>query len=188
MQPYRVLPCDLDQLGAFLFGPRWQTALAHALHRDPRLVRRWMAGDRQATRYSVLAIEELIRTTQVKRMRNCNATFLDMVAGQSNPAVRGRLLDPNFAGLRVDDEIRRAAIVVPITAVKESPSPYLDFAPHEHADCPRCSLFQAAKMSAKSHIRVASLAAVGAVAALVACVGNSFAAEVAVSLTWGFPL
>jgi hypothetical protein len=43
-------------------------------------------------------------------------------------------------------------------------------------------------MSAKSHIRVASLAAVGAVAALVACVGNSFAAEVAVSLTWGFPL
>jgi hypothetical protein len=193
MLPFRILPRDLDQLGSFLFGPRWQTALAHAIHRSPRLVRRWMAGERKPTRHSVLDIEELIRTTQDKRVRNCNAAFLHMVAGLSNPEERGRLLDPKFAGLRVaDDQIRRAAIVVPFAVEKQivAASPVLDFAPHDHPDCLRCELYRAATNSIKSQIRVALLVAGGAIAWFAAFVGNSFAADVPVSvaLTWGFPL
>ena len=34
---------DLAPLGIFLFGTRWQSALARAIHRSPRLVRRWVA-------------------------------------------------------------------------------------------------------------------------------------------------
>ena len=36
----------LEPLAIFLCGPRWQTALARRINRSPRLVRRWVAGDR----------------------------------------------------------------------------------------------------------------------------------------------
>jgi len=42
----RLLLTDLEPLAIFLCGPRWQTALARRINRSPRLVRRWVAGDR----------------------------------------------------------------------------------------------------------------------------------------------
>ena len=42
----RLLLADLEPLAVFLCGPRWQTALARRINRSPRLVRRWVAGDR----------------------------------------------------------------------------------------------------------------------------------------------
>ena len=42
----RLLLADLVPLAVFLFGARWQTALAGAVHRSPRMVRRWAADER----------------------------------------------------------------------------------------------------------------------------------------------
>ena len=42
----RLPLADLEPLAVFLCGPRWQTALARRINRSPRLVRRWVAGDR----------------------------------------------------------------------------------------------------------------------------------------------
>ena len=87
--PHRLEPSDLEQLGTYLFGPRWQTALAHAVHRDPRLVRRWLAGGRKVTRHSAMLVEAMVRETYAKRMRRPNADFLLMVAGQPAPHQSG---------------------------------------------------------------------------------------------------
>jgi len=153
--PHRLDPSDLEQLGTYLFGPRWQTALAHAVHRDPRLVRRWLAGGRKVTRHSAMLVEAMVRETYAKRMRRPNADFLLMVAGLGNAALRGRLLlDNHFEKNAVDDQLRRAAIVTPPAFVVPVPVavPVVDFAPHNVPACLSCPMYQhlAAKMSGKS--------------------------------------
>ena len=40
----RLPLCDLAPLAVFLCGARWQTALARLVRRDPRLIRRYVAG------------------------------------------------------------------------------------------------------------------------------------------------
>src|ERR1700751_2838274 len=97
MLPYTLPPSDLEQIGAYLFGPRWQSALAHAVHRDPRLVRRWLAGDRQATRHTAELIEALAKGKHAERLRRPNTDFLMMVAGLSNAARKIRLLDKDLS-------------------------------------------------------------------------------------------
>jgi|SRR6516162_2320117 hypothetical protein len=149
--PYTLPPHDLEQLGTYIFGPRWQTALGHALHRDPRLVRRWLAGDRHATRHASELIEALALGRHAERLRRPNTDFLLMVAGLSNGARKMRMLDNrHLSALQIEDQVRRAAIVVPAAAATVA-APTVDYAPHNVPSCVSCPMYlAAAKMSVKS--------------------------------------
>ena len=48
----RLPLADLEPLAVFRCGPRWQSALARRINCSPRLVRRWVAGDRPSARAS----------------------------------------------------------------------------------------------------------------------------------------
>jgi hypothetical protein len=143
----RLKACDLELVGHYLFGPRWQTALARALRRDPRLVRYWVASQRQVPRFAREQIERLLTQKHEQRMQRANAAFLHMVAGLSDGGVKERLLEVRLVGLRVDDQLRRAGLgLTPPPVVK----PPLDFAPHNMTACQCCPVYQVAKKSLKS--------------------------------------
>lgn len=122
----RLQPDDLELLGIYLFGPRWQSALARAIHRDPRLVRRWKGAQRQVSRSASTLIEALCRDKHEARMRRTNTSFLLMVASLEDPELKGRLLGMDLAEVLVDDRLRRAAILPAVVTV-------IDFAPHNRA-------------------------------------------------------
>lgn len=41
-----MTPAALEEHATLLLGNRWQAPLARLLDKDPRLIRRWVAGDR----------------------------------------------------------------------------------------------------------------------------------------------
>jgi hypothetical protein len=88
----RLLACDLEILGIFLFGPRWQCPLARAIHRDDRLVRRWLAEERPVSIAASRLIETLARDKHGEQMRRLRASYLNMIESLSDTAIRGRLL------------------------------------------------------------------------------------------------
>jgi hypothetical protein len=55
----RLTAGDLETLGTFLFGPRWQSALARAIHYNPRQVRRSVAGETAVSIHATRLIEAL---------------------------------------------------------------------------------------------------------------------------------
>jgi len=106
----RLAADDLETLGVFLFGPRWQTPLARALHCNARLVRFWVAQARPISRNASKQIEQLVRHKHSEQMPRLRGFYLEMVAGLSGTAIRGRLMTIDLASLRLDDELRRAAL------------------------------------------------------------------------------
>jgi hypothetical protein len=109
----RLAAGDLETLGTFLFGPRWQTALARAIDRSDRQVRRWVAGERPVSIEASRRIEELVRAKHGQQMRVLRATFLDMIGSLADTEMRGRLMAMDLDELRVDDQLRRAALPTP---------------------------------------------------------------------------
>ena len=95
----RLPLCDLAPLAVFLFSHPWQTRLAHAVHRDPRLVRRWVAGECPISAVVSERIEQLVRDKHSDQMRWTRA-------GLSDTAIRGRLLAMDLSELQVDDQLR----------------------------------------------------------------------------------
>src|SRR5205807_2306339 len=92
---------------------RWQCALARAIHRDDRLVRCWVAEDRPVSLAASRLIETLTRDKHSDQMRRLRAWYLDMIAGLSATELRGRLLAMDLGALRIDDQLRRAALPLP---------------------------------------------------------------------------
>jgi hypothetical protein len=90
---------DLETLGTYLFGPRWQSALARAIGCSARQVRRWLAAERQVSRTASLRIVALTLDKHRARLRQTNAAFLHMVAGISDPVIKERLLGVELVGL-----------------------------------------------------------------------------------------
>jgi hypothetical protein len=145
----RLKACDLELVGRYLFGPRWQTALARALRRDPRLVRYWVASQRQVPRFAREQIERLLTEKHEQRMQRANAAFLHMIAGLSDVGVKERLLGVRLVGFQVDNQLRRAGLgLTPPPVVK----PPLDFTPHNMTACECRPVYhaQVAKKSLKS--------------------------------------
>jgi hypothetical protein len=64
----------LETLGVYLFGPRWQSALARAIHRSDRLVRRWVAEESEVSVYASSRIEQLTRDKHSDQMRRLPST------------------------------------------------------------------------------------------------------------------
>jgi hypothetical protein len=60
-------------LGIFLCGPWWQSALARRINRSPRLVRRWVAGDRPISVAASTLIIALVRDKHAKQMALASA-------------------------------------------------------------------------------------------------------------------
>lgn len=56
-----MTPDQLRAAGEALFGPRWQSDLAHALQVNPRTIRRWAAGSWPVPDGAERRIRELAR-------------------------------------------------------------------------------------------------------------------------------
>jgi hypothetical protein len=80
----RLTPKDLTTLGVYLYGPRWQIALARALRVDYSLVKRWKSGGRPISKAKERAIAELVHETFSARVKLKQTSFIDMVAGLSS--------------------------------------------------------------------------------------------------------
>jgi hypothetical protein len=119
---------DLNILGVYLFGSRWQCPLARALHCSDRLVRFWVAQARPVSRNASKRIEQLVRHKHSDQMRRLRGFYVDMIAGLSGTAIRGRLMTIDLAELRLDDELRRAALS---TVVAFPPPPSAGLPPGE---------------------------------------------------------
>jgi hypothetical protein len=92
LAPIALSAADLGMLGCYLYGRRWQTALARELPVDPRLVRRWAAGERPvSTRYAAVIIA-LVSARHRRRLAALHAHFLAMVDSLGSPEVRLALL------------------------------------------------------------------------------------------------
>jgi hypothetical protein len=107
----RLHSSDLEVLGLFLFGPRWQRPLARALRRSDRLVRYWKSGRRPVSVAASARIEELVRSKHGEQMRRLRATHPDMIAGLSDTAIRGRLLAMDLGELHLDNHLRQRALI-----------------------------------------------------------------------------
>jgi hypothetical protein len=66
----RLTAGDLETLGTFLFGPRWQSALARAIHYNPRQVRRSVAGETAVSIHATRLIEALALCRSLFRWQN----------------------------------------------------------------------------------------------------------------------
>src|SRR6516162_8829700 len=87
----RLLLTDLEPLAVFLCGPRWQSALARRINRSPRLVRRWVAGDRPISVAASQRIIALVRDKHAQQMAQARTVYLGMVGGL-NPPISARLM------------------------------------------------------------------------------------------------
>jgi hypothetical protein len=109
----RLVPTDLATLGIFLYGPRgWQRSLARGIHRSDRQVRRWVAEEWPVSIAASAEIEALVRTKHGQQMRRTRAYYVDMIASLSDTSIKARLLTMDLGELRVDDQLRRAALAM----------------------------------------------------------------------------
>jgi hypothetical protein len=108
----RLQSCDLEILGIFLFGPRWQCPLARAIHRDDRLVRRWVAEERPVSIAASEMIEKLTRNKHGDQMRRLRANYLNMIGSLTDTQIRARLMTMDLGELRVDNQLRQAAALM----------------------------------------------------------------------------
>jgi hypothetical protein len=104
-----------------LFGVRWQSALARAIHYNPRQVRRWVAGEAAVSIHATRLIEALTRDRHSHQMRRLRASYLAMVASLSDTPMRARLLAMDLAELRADDQARRPQMGGRTPARSETP-------------------------------------------------------------------
>lgn len=102
---------DLNIIGVFLYGPRWQSQLAHAIHRSERQVRYWKSGQRLVSIAASAQIEALVRQKHGQQMRRTRAYYLEMIASLSDTKIKARLLTMDLAELRVDNQVRQTALI-----------------------------------------------------------------------------
>ena len=81
--------------------------MARALHRNDRLVRRWVAQDKPVSLHASRLIEKLVRDKHGNQMRLTRSVYLAMIASLSNKGVRGRLLAMDLSDLQMDNPIAR---------------------------------------------------------------------------------
>ena len=110
----RLLLADLEPLAIFLCGPRWQSALARCIHRSPRLVRRWVAGDRPISVAASQRIIALVRDKHSQQMARARAVYLGMVGGLSPP------ISAQLMAIDLDQLVVRRAAAAALTAHSDS--------------------------------------------------------------------
>lgn len=148
MIPGKLCSEDLTLLGMYLFGPRWQTQLARALHRSPRLVRYWVAAQKEIPRHARERIAALLLKKHDNRVLFEQRNFLHLISVISDREMKEHLLGMgDRVSVTVDNQLRRAALGSAVTAMA---APTFNFAPHNVPPCVDCALYQAAKKQIKS--------------------------------------
>ena len=117
----RLLLADLEPLAVFLCGPRWQTALARRINRSPRLIRRWVAGDRPISVAASQRIIALVRDKHAQQMAQARAVYLGMIGGLS-PPISARLMAIDLDQLAVRRPAAAALTAHSDTEVRNAPS------------------------------------------------------------------
>ena len=97
--PTTLSAADLEIIGIYLFGPRWQYALARAVNRSDRQVRRWAAGEVAVSLHASRLIEALVRDRHGQQMRRLRASYLAMIGSLSDTPMRARLLTMDLSEL-----------------------------------------------------------------------------------------
>jgi hypothetical protein len=110
----RLLLADLEPLAIFLCGPRWQTALARCINRSPRLVRRWVAGERPISAAASQRIIALVRDKHSREMARARVVYLGMVGGLSPP------ISAQLMAIDLDQLAVRRAAAAALTAHSDS--------------------------------------------------------------------
>ena len=82
--------------------------MARAIHRNDRLVRRWVAQQAPVSLYASRLIEKLVRDKHGNRMRLTRSAYLAMIASLSDTRVKGRLLAMDLSDLQRDNPIAQA--------------------------------------------------------------------------------
>ena len=112
----RLLLTDLEPLAIFLCGPRWQTALARRINRSPRLVRRWVAGDRPISIAASQRIIALVVAKHAEQMAWARIVYVGMV-GSLSPPIAARLMAIDLGPAAAAQLGGRVSIVDPPCAV-----------------------------------------------------------------------
>jgi hypothetical protein len=126
-----LLAADLEIIGLFLFGPRWQCAMARAINRSDRLVRSWVAEDRPVSIAASHLIEKLTRDKHGGQMKHQRAAYLDTIASLSCSQTRGRLLAMDLSELQLSEHMRRIALEA------AAPALIVDLAKYRRPEQPR---------------------------------------------------
>jgi DNA-binding transcriptional regulator YdaS (Cro superfamily) len=85
---------ELAMLAVFLFGARWQAALARLIAVDRRLVGRWAAGERRVSARCSMLIIAAARERHRARLAALEDRFAMIAAALSEPVRRALLADP----------------------------------------------------------------------------------------------
>jgi len=90
-----MTPDDLMSKGRALYGERWQTPLAHALHVSDRTMRRWLAGSSPVPEHA----ERQIRSVLLERFSEIGG----MIAFDITPEARTVFHQYSAAAFRYDE-------------------------------------------------------------------------------------
>ena len=74
---------ELRTLGVFLYGPRWQTALAGDLKVNIRTVQRWAAGDWPVSPRCAALIVARVRARHASRTAALQRSYIGMAEAMS---------------------------------------------------------------------------------------------------------
>jgi hypothetical protein len=88
----RLSPTDLGVLGRYLYGPRWQTALARELGVSRQLVVYWASGARQVSEERSHKIASIARARHDKRVAQERSGYVAMVEGLNSQSAKRLLL------------------------------------------------------------------------------------------------
>jgi hypothetical protein len=88
----RLSPSDLGVLGRYLYGPRWQTALARELGVSRQLVVYWASGARLVSEERSEKIARIARARHDKRVAAERSAYVAMVEGLNSHAAKSLML------------------------------------------------------------------------------------------------
>jgi hypothetical protein len=88
----RLSASDLGVLGRYLYGPRWQSALARELGVSRQLVVYWASGNRPITEARSYRIAVIARARHDKRVASERSAYIAMAQGLSSNSARTLML------------------------------------------------------------------------------------------------
>jgi hypothetical protein len=83
---------DLATLGRYVFGPRWQAALAREMGVSRQLIVYWASGKRAITKQRSLQVAVLARARHDRRVLAERSAFVAMSSGLASEQARNVLL------------------------------------------------------------------------------------------------
>jgi hypothetical protein len=106
----RLSASDLGVLGRYLYGPRWQSAMARELEVSRQLVVYWAAGKRPVSERRSDQIAVIARARHDRRVTGELASYIALAEGLSSGAARALML-----AMIADDVQARVTAIATLT-------------------------------------------------------------------------